>query len=72
METQGYVQEVRNSIYKFFCMCVSGNLEIIRPFASSKFLPLLVSQIEGERDPRNLILTFRLMRCSLLKFSETS
>ena len=49
-----------------------GNLERIKHFATSKFLPLLISSIEGERDPRNLILTFRLMRCSLVKFEENA
>ncbi len=48
-----------------------GNLEKIKDFATSKFLPLLVGSIEGERDPRNLILTLRLMRCSLMKFEES-
>jgi DNA repair/transcription protein MET18/MMS19 len=66
---QGLVQSVRKQVYEVFAFfCLEARSHVID--MGSTFIKGFIAAMDGEKDPRNLVLCFALARFTLISFPE--
>ncbi|KAJ3262262.1 hypothetical protein HK103_002675 [Boothiomyces macroporosus] len=65
LNVQNYPQAVRNTVFKIFNYLMANNLEGVKKLGS-EFVIGFVHIMDGEKDPRNLVLSFELARLIVL------
>ncbi|KAJ3325165.1 hypothetical protein HDV06_004922 [Boothiomyces sp. JEL0866] len=65
LNVQNYPQGVRNTVFKIFNFLMVNNLDGLKKLGS-EFVVGFVHVMDGEKDPRNLVLSFELARLIVL------
>lgn len=71
LNVQSHPQNTRYSVFLIFAYLLENNVEGLRKGNQSEFITKFIHCMDGEKDPRNLILLFKLARLIVLHLDFT-